>query len=39
MREKTRETAWDTAAETWALAHMEYATVLELSKLYARQQR
>ncbi len=33
------QTAWDAATETGALAHMEYATVLELSKLYARQQR
>lgn len=33
------QTAWDAAGETGALAHMEYATVLELSRLYARQER
>ena len=33
------QTAWDAAAETGALVHMEFATVLELSRLYARQER
>ena len=32
------QTAWDTGGETGALAHMEYSTVLELSRLYARQE-
>ena len=32
-------TAWESAAETGVLSHMEYATVLELSRLYAQQAR
>ena len=32
-------TAWEAAAETGALSHMEYQTVLELSRLYALQGR
>lgn len=32
------KTAWDAATETGAVAHMDYAIVLELSKLYARQE-
>lgn len=32
-------TAWTSATETGALTHMEYATVLELSRIYARQER
>ena len=33
------QTAWESAGETGALSHMEYSTVLELSRLYARQER
>ncbi len=36
---QTFQTAWDAAAETGALGHMEYSTVLDLSRLYARQRR
>ena len=32
-------TAWESASQTGALAHMQYATVLRLSRLYAQQDR
>ena len=33
------QTAWDAASETGALGHMDYSQVVELSRLYARQER
>lgn len=32
-------TAWASASETGALSHMEYSTVLRLSRIYAQQER